>query len=118
MAVQVRVTSKERANKVFKPSPKETNKAKLSSFFPKDSVFNKVKSYRMKEREEVQTLEAEWRNIALNGKKIVLIKDNAVSKEDLKQFSKEAKAHYLEEKKPAKPKKEVEKQADSGENVE
>ncbi len=117
MAVQVRVTSKERANKVFKPSPKETNKAKLSSFFPKDSIFNRVKSYRMKGREEVQTLDADWRNIALNGKKIVLIKDNAVSKEDLKQFSKEAKAYYLDEKKAAKPKNAVVKEAGGGEKV-
>ncbi len=105
MAVQVRVTSKERANKVFKPSPKETNKAKLSSFFPKDSIFNKVKSYRMKGRDEVKSLDAEWRNISLNGVKIVLIKDNAVSKADLKHFaaSKGAKAHYLEERKAKAP---------------
>ncbi len=102
MAVQVRVTSKERANKVFKPSPKETDKSKLSNFFPKDSIFNKTKSYRMKGREQVQTLEADWRNIALNGYKIVLIKDNAVSKADLKHFPKEAKAYYLDEKKTTK----------------
>lgn len=105
MAVANRMSKKEQANKVFKPSPKETNKAKLSNFFPKDSIFNKTKSYRMKGRDEVQTLDAEWRNIALNGKKIVLIKDNAVSKADLKQFSasKGAKAYYLEERKAKAP---------------
>lgn len=127
MAVKVRVTSKDQANKVFKPSPKETDKAKLSSFFPKDSIFVKTKSYRMKGRDEVKTLDAEWRNISLSGYKIVLIKDNAVSKADLKHFSKEAKAYYLDEKKtakaPAKAKaptkvEEVEKQAESGETVE
>ena len=103
MAVQVRVTSKERANKAFKPSPKETNKAKLSTFLPKDSIFTNTKSYQMKGRDGVHSLEAEWRHIALNGVKIVLIKDNAVSKADLKQFSKEAKKHYLEERKAKAP---------------
>ena len=97
MAVKNRVTTKEQAEKVFKPSPKETNKAKLSTFFPKDSIFTKTKSYQMKGRDGVHSLDAEWRNIAMNGVKIVLIKDNAVSKADLKQFSKEAKAYYLKD---------------------
>ena len=127
MAVKNKMTSKERAIEAFRPSPKETDKSKLSNFFPKESIFNKEKSFRMKGRDEVQTIHADWRNISLNGKKIVLIKGNAVSKDDLKQFPKEAKAYYLEEKKaakaPAKVKepvkvKEVEKQADSGEKVE
>jgi len=122
MAVKIKMTSKERAIEVFKPSPKETEKSKLSNFFPKDNIFNKKKSFQMKGRDEVQTLDADWRNIALNGKKIVLIKDNAVSKEDLKQFPKDAKAYYLEEKKtakaPPKPKELNEKPAESGEKVE
>lgn len=123
MAVKNKLTSKEQAIKAFKPSPKETDKAKLSNFFPKDSIFNKAKLYQMKGRDGVQTLDADWRNIALNGVKIVLIKDNAVSKADLKHFSasKGAKAHYLEEKKtakvPAKTKAPIEKQADISEKV-
>lgn len=121
MAVANRMSAKDRANKVFKPSPKETNKAKLSNFFPKDDIFNKTKTYRLKGRDEVQSLEAEWRNVSLSGYKIVLIKGCAVSKDELKHFPKDAKAYYLNEKKPAKapakPKEPVENKEDSSEKV-
>lgn len=90
----------DQAKEIFRPKKPDVEKKELSSFFPKDSIFTKRKIYLLKKREaEEQNFEADWRNLYIGGKKITLIKGLALSKIELTQFDKDAKTHYLEERK-------------------
>ena len=69
----------------------------LTNYFPKDEIFDRIKSYLNKNKPDQKFLEADWRHVNLGGSQIVLIKGQAVTKTELSYFSDAAKAHYLNE---------------------
>lgn len=95
MAVTNKVTAKDLAINRFKPQVIEHSKKETSNYFPKDEIFNKTKTYLRKGKEGEHFLDADWRNLHIGGKKIVLHKGVALSNDELKQFNSEAKKHYL-----------------------
>ena len=98
MAVAKTVTSKEMAMKKFKPELNSVDKKDLSGYFPKDEIFNKKKTYLIKGKPGEHSLDADWRNLHIGGRSVVLHKGVELSNTDANLFDKEAKAFYLNKK--------------------
>lgn len=100
-----KISSIEQARQSLRPAQPEFEKKELTAYFPKDSIFNKIKIYLSKKKDEggqEKDFEADWRNINVSANHIVLFKGVALSKAQLGHFDAGAKKHYLEDKGKAK----------------
>jgi len=89
-----KLTAEEAA--IEKLRPKKEVKGNPTDYFPKESIFTKTKKYIVKGKKSTEgTFTADWLNIALSGKSVVLIKGQALTESELKLFDEEAKAYYL-----------------------
>lgn len=107
-----KISSIEQARQTLRPVQPDFDKKELTTYFPKDSIFNKIKIYLSKKKDESgqeKDFEADWRNINVSANHIVLFKGVALSKKQLVLFDKGAKAHYLEDRKKAPTAAEIKK---------
>lgn len=93
-------TLQSEANEIFTPKEEVENKSRDTNFYPKDSLFDKIKLFIDKKKPfEQQKLKADWKKISLKGKKIILKKGIPIKESEILSFSNEAKLFFLEERK-------------------
>lgn len=111
-----KITSENQARQTLRPVQPVFEKKELSTYFPKDSIFNKVKTYLSKKKDESgqeKHFEADWRNINISANHIFLFKGVALSKSQLILFDKGAREHYLEERKKELTNAQIAKKAEA-----
>lgn len=79
-------TKKEQVKEELAPPMEVASKEDLSAFKIKDEHFNKTKTYIDRKSKQQQELEADWRNININGQQMVVYKGQPLTKKQYRAF--------------------------------